>query len=36
MYVVKELWHGRSARDQSTKDVGRAMWRSVNDLMLVR
>ncbi|THU47344.1 hypothetical protein C4D60_Mb09t14500 [Musa balbisiana] len=35
MYVVKELWHGRSARDQS-KDVGRKMWRSVNELMLVR
>ncbi|XP_038974921.1 tRNA threonylcarbamoyladenosine dehydratase-like isoform X3 [Phoenix dactylifera] len=36
MYVVKELWHGRSARDQSQKDVGRKMWRSVNELMLVR
>ncbi|KAJ8471888.1 hypothetical protein OPV22_026231 [Ensete ventricosum] len=35
MYIVKELWHGRSARDQS-KDVGRKMWRSVNELMLVR
>ncbi|XP_077236005.1 NAD(P)-binding Rossmann-fold superfamily protein [Tasmannia lanceolata] len=36
MYVVKELWHGRSARDLSAKDVGRAMWRSVNELILVR
>lgn len=36
MYIVKELWHGRSARDQSAKDVGRAMWRAINDLMLVR
>ncbi|KAF7851758.1 hypothetical protein BT93_L2626 [Corymbia citriodora subsp. variegata] len=36
MYVVKELWHGRSAREQIAKDVGRAMWRSVNELMLVR
>ncbi|KAI5648110.1 hypothetical protein M9H77_34115 [Catharanthus roseus] len=36
MYIVKELWHGRSARDQSIKDVGRGMWRSVNELMLVR
>ncbi|MQM15538.1 hypothetical protein Taro_048483 [Colocasia esculenta] len=36
MYVVKELWHGRSVKDQSTKDVGRKMWRSVNELMLVR
>ncbi|KAB1211340.1 hypothetical protein CJ030_MR6G021470 [Morella rubra] len=36
MYVVKELWHGRSAREQSAKDVGRGMWRSVNELMLVR
>ncbi|KAL8137528.1 hypothetical protein V2J09_003529, partial [Rumex salicifolius] len=36
MYVVKELWHGRSARDDSRKDVGRALWRSVNELMLVR
>ncbi|KAK4838349.1 hypothetical protein QYF36_013077 [Acer negundo] len=36
MYIAKELWHGRSARDQSAKDVGRGMWRSVNELMLVR
>ncbi|XP_031259847.1 tRNA threonylcarbamoyladenosine dehydratase isoform X2 [Pistacia vera] len=36
MYVAKELWHGRSAREQSAKDVGRGMWRSVNELMLVR
>ncbi|PKU75454.1 hypothetical protein MA16_Dca027624 [Dendrobium catenatum] len=36
LYIVKELWHGRSARDQSSKDVGRKMWRSVNELMLVR
>ncbi|GAB2221491.1 hypothetical protein Drorol1_Dr00012672 [Drosera rotundifolia] len=35
-YIAKELWHGRSARDQSLKHVGRAMWRSVNELMLVR
>ncbi|WCJ25174.1 NAD(P)-binding Rossmann-fold superfamily protein [Euphorbia peplus] len=35
-YIAKELWHGRSARDQSSKDVGRGMWRSVNELMLVR
>lgn len=36
IYIVKELWHGRSARDQSSKDVGRKMWRSINELMLVR
>ncbi|KAH1061888.1 hypothetical protein AAZX31_02G228600 [Glycine max] len=36
MYIVKELWHGRSAREQHVKDVGRGMWRSVNELMLVR
>ncbi|KAL3369150.1 hypothetical protein AABB24_009787 [Solanum stoloniferum] len=36
VYIAKELWHGRSARDLSIKDVGRAMWRSVNELMLVR
>ncbi|KAL5743549.1 hypothetical protein ACOSP7_026421 [Xanthoceras sorbifolium] len=36
MYIAKELWHGRSARQQSAKDVGRGMWRSVNELMLVR
>ncbi|WVZ81742.1 hypothetical protein U9M48_029084 [Paspalum notatum var. saurae] len=35
MYIVKELWRGRSARDQS-QDTGRKMWRSVNELMLVR
>ncbi|KAK6789964.1 hypothetical protein RDI58_013764 [Solanum bulbocastanum] len=36
VYIAKELWHGRGARDLSIKDVGRAMWRSVNELMLVR
>ncbi|KAL5574331.1 hypothetical protein UlMin_023928 [Ulmus minor] len=36
MYIAKELWHGRSAREPSAKDVGRGMWRSVNELMLVR
>ncbi|XP_015693788.2 tRNA threonylcarbamoyladenosine dehydratase [Oryza brachyantha] len=36
MYIVKELWRGRSARDQNLKDIGRKMWRSVNELMLVR
>ncbi|KAJ0445656.1 putative molybdopterin-synthase adenylyltransferase [Helianthus annuus] len=36
MYVAKELWHCRSARDLTTKEVGRGMWRSVNELMLVR
>lgn len=36
MYIAKELWHGRSAREQIAKDVGRGMWRSVNELMLVR
>lgn len=36
MYIVKELWHGRSARDETAKDVGRGMWRAMNELMLVR
>ncbi|XP_045815755.1 tRNA threonylcarbamoyladenosine dehydratase-like [Trifolium pratense] len=36
MYIAKELWHGRSAREQHAKDVGRGMWRSINELMLVR
>ncbi|CAK9138155.1 unnamed protein product [Ilex paraguariensis] len=36
MYIAKELWRGRSARDQSTKEVGRGMWRSFNELMFVR
>ena len=36
MYVAKELWHGRSAREPFAKDVGRAMWRSINESMLVR
>ncbi|RYQ99585.1 hypothetical protein Ahy_B07g087526 [Arachis hypogaea] len=31
MYIVKELWHGRSARDQLVKEVGRGMWRSVDE-----
>ncbi|XXG53610.1 hypothetical protein AAC387_Pa03g1685 [Persea americana] len=36
MYVVKELWHGQSARDLYVRNRGRGMWRSVNELMLVR
>ncbi|KAK6927812.1 THIF-type NAD/FAD binding fold [Dillenia turbinata] len=36
MYIVKELWHGRSARDKFTKDIGRGMWRAINELILVR
>ncbi|KAI8536528.1 hypothetical protein RHMOL_Rhmol10G0264500 [Rhododendron molle] len=36
MYIAKELWRGRSARDEYMKDIGRGMWRSINDLMLVR
>ncbi|KAM7267781.1 hypothetical protein ACFE04_009947 [Oxalis oulophora] len=36
MYVVKELWHGRSARETHAKDLGRGMWRSVNELILIR
>lgn len=35
-YTVKELWRGRSARDQASRDVGRGMWRSVNSLTLTR
>ncbi|KAK4743010.1 hypothetical protein SAY87_001011 [Trapa incisa] len=36
MYVAKELWHGCSAREQVVKDIGRGIWRAINDLMLVR
>ncbi|XP_073144832.1 tRNA threonylcarbamoyladenosine dehydratase-like isoform X1 [Henckelia pumila] len=36
MYIVKELWHGRSAMYESPKEVGHAMWRSVNELILIR
>lgn len=36
MYVVKELWHGHSAREQVAKDVGRRIWRAINELILVR
>lgn len=36
MYIVKDLWRGQSAREQSIEHVGRGMWRSVNELMLVR
>lgn len=35
-YIVKELWRGRSGRDQASRDVGRGMWRSVNSLTLTR
>eukprot|EP00897_Mesotaenium_endlicherianum_P004166 jgi/Mesen1/3778/ME000205S03031 len=36
MYVVKELWRGRSARDQGTREVGRGMFRSMNHMTLTR
>ncbi|XP_024533668.1 tRNA threonylcarbamoyladenosine dehydratase isoform X2 [Selaginella moellendorffii] len=35
-YVVRELWRGKSARNQDSHDVGRGMWRSVNKLTLTR
>lgn len=35
-YVVRELWRGRSARDQNSSNVGRGMWRSMNNLTLTR
>ncbi|KAG0585823.1 hypothetical protein KC19_2G042300 [Ceratodon purpureus] len=35
-YVVRELWRGRSARDQDSSNVGRGMWRSMNNLTLTR
>lgn len=35
-YVVRELWRGRSARDQDSTNVGRGMWRSMNNLTLTR
>ncbi|KFK33308.1 hypothetical protein AALP_AA6G358200 [Arabis alpina] len=41
IYIVKELWHGRSARDHATKDVGRGIWdakkpASVSNLILLK
>ncbi|CAK9278645.1 unnamed protein product [Sphagnum jensenii] len=35
-YVVRELWRGRSARNQDSSNVGRGMWRSVNQLTITR
>eukprot|EP00850_Spirogloea_muscicola_P006943 SM000034S12697 [mRNA] locus=s34:219478:222751:- [translate_table: standard] len=35
-YVVRELWRGRSARDQGGREVGRGMWRSMNNMTLTR
>jgi len=35
-YVVRELWRGRSAKDQQSTNVGRGMWRSMNNLTLTR
>lgn len=35
-YIVRELWRGRSARDQDSTSVGRGMWRSMNNLTLTR
>jgi hypothetical protein len=35
-YIVREMWRGRSARDQAARDVGRGMWRSMNYMCLTR
>lgn len=36
LYVVRELWRGRSARDQDNRDSGRGMWRSMGHMTLTR
>lgn len=36
VYVVRELWHGHSARDVSSISAARGMWRHVNNLTLTR
>lgn len=36
VYLVKEVWRGRSARDQGSRDVGRGMWRSMQTMTLTR
>lgn len=35
-YIVREMWRGRSARDEAARDVGRGMWRSMNHMCLTR
>lgn len=35
-YVVRELWHGHSARDKISRASSRGMWRHVNNLTLTR
>ncbi|CAM6109865.1 unnamed protein product [Calypogeia fissa] len=35
-YIVREIWRGRSARQQSSKDVGRGKWHSMKTLTLTR
>ncbi|KAJ7525645.1 hypothetical protein O6H91_17G060400 [Diphasiastrum complanatum] len=35
-YIVRDLWRGRSARNQDSRDVGRGMWNSMKNLTLTR
>lgn len=35
-YVVCELWHGQSARDQKLRSAAKGMWRHVKNLTLTR
>ncbi|KAG6552591.1 hypothetical protein Mapa_005791 [Marchantia paleacea] len=35
-YVVREIWRGRSARAQGSREVGRGMWNAMKTLTLTR
>lgn len=36
VYMAREMWRGRSARDQAARDVGRGMYRAMNYMCLTR
>ncbi|GAQ80166.1 NAD(P)-binding Rossmann-fold superfamily protein [Klebsormidium nitens] len=36
VYIAREMWRGRSARDQAARDVGRGMYRAMAHMCLTR
>lgn len=36
VYIAREMWRGRSARDQAAQDVGRGMYRAMAYMCLTR
>ena len=35
-YVARDLWRGRSAREQVARDPGKGMWKSMTNMTLTR